>query len=103
MAEIEKVVFEYREIVEALVKKQDIHEGIWALYIEFGISAANVAMRLGDAFGDEEPTQVSPSAIIPVQKIGIVKTDKESNITVDAAKVNPRYEHITIPSKKSKK
>ncbi len=31
-----------------------------------------------------------PAAIVPVQEIGIQKFEVESNLTVDAAKVNPR-------------
>lgn len=94
MAEVEKYVFDYKEIVTELVKKQNIHEGIWALYIEFGIAAANVAMRLAldpsAPAPKEPPTEVTPTAIIPIQKIGIVRTDQLNSISVDAAEVNPK-------------
>jgi len=96
MAEVEKYVFDYREIVTELVKKQKIHDGIWALYIEFGIAAANMSMRMAGSAGgpqiksDEPPTEVTPTAIIPVQKIGIVRTDSLTSVSVDAAKVNPK-------------
>ncbi len=90
MAEIGQYIFDYNEIVEALIKKQGIHEGIWALYIEFGIAAANLgAAQVGDD-ASKPPTHVTPTALIPIQKIGIVKTDQLSNISVDAAVVNPR-------------
>jgi hypothetical protein len=35
-------------------------------------------------------TELQPAAIIPVLEIGLQKFEKETNISVDAAKVNPR-------------
>ena len=95
MAEVERYVFSYREIAEQLVKAQNIHEGIWALYMEFGIQAANIATQLVTGTAPAEypagpPTDVIPTAIIPIQKIGIVRADHLSSISVDAAVVNPK-------------
>jgi len=93
MAEVEKLVFDYKEIVTALLQKENIHEGIWALYMEFGIAAANMAFGVGEPpegkTPAEAPTEVTPTAIIPIQKIGIVRANHISNISVDAAIVNP--------------
>jgi hypothetical protein len=90
MAEITQIYFDYNEIVELLVRKQGIQEGIWALSIEFGIAAANLGgIKAGDDISNP-PSQVTPTALIPIQRIGIVKTDQLSNISVDAAKVNPK-------------
>jgi hypothetical protein len=80
MAEISKYSFSYREVVEALVKHQGLSEGIWSLDINFGIQATN--------FGANE-TDLKPTAIIPVLAIGLTKQVKETNLTVDASKVNP--------------
>lgn len=95
MAEAEKYVFSYREIVTQLVKAQGIHEGIWSLYLEFGIQGANIGLQIVNGGvptdqPDGPPTEVVPSAIIPVQKIGIARTTHLSNIAVDAAEVNPK-------------
>lgn len=90
MAEVSQIVFDYNEVVEALIKKEDIHEGTWALYFEFGIAAANLGAMTAGADTSVPPTQVTPTALIPIQKIGIVKTEQLSNISVDAAKVNPK-------------
>ena len=89
MSEIDKYTFSYKEVVVALVKEQGLHEGIWMLQIEFGIGAINAG-----------PTEehMMPTAMIPVVKIGLTKTAKESNLSVDAAKVNPAK-----PAKASKK
>jgi hypothetical protein len=80
MAEPTQIVFSYKEVVECLVRKQDIHEGIWGLSVKFAISAANVG-----------PTkeELRPAAIIPLMEIGLQKMEEENNLSVDAAKVNP--------------
>ena len=89
MADASTYIFSYKELVEILVKNQGIHQGLWGIYIKFGIGAANV--------GDTENGIVLPSAIVPVQEIGIQVFDKANNLTVDAAVVNPS------PSKPSKR
>jgi hypothetical protein len=80
MAETRTITFTHKEIVEALIKNQNIHTGIWQIYVEFGVIAGNV--QLG-------PGQFAPAAIVPIGKIGIVTAEKESDMTVDASKVNP--------------
>ncbi len=83
MAEAEKYIFSYKEIAEALVKQQGIHKGIWGLYIEFTIGAANINTTPDDdAF--------LPAAIVPVKKIGLQKFNKINNLSIDAAEVNPK-------------
>jgi hypothetical protein len=36
------------------------------------------------------PTELLPAAIVAIPEIGLQKFEQESNIAVDAAKVNPR-------------
>jgi len=81
MPESTTIMFTHKEVAEALVKVQGIHEGIWGVAIQFGLGATVAG-----------PTQeeVLPSAIVPVMSIGIRKFDKENNLTVDAAVVNPK-------------
>jgi hypothetical protein len=66
--------------VEALIRYNDVHEGLWGLYIEFGLAAANMG---------EGPENILPTAIIPVKKIGIQRFNEANNLTVDAAEANP--------------
>ena len=80
MAETGQYIFTFKEVAEALLKQQGIHSGIWALYVRFGLKAANVGA---------DDSDVRPSAIIPILELGLQKAEKESNIAVDAAKVNP--------------
>lgn len=82
MAEARQITFTYRELAEILVKQQDVHEGLWGIYAEFGIGAANINPAPG--------ADAVPSAIVPLQRFGIQRFDEEvQGLTVDAAIVNP--------------
>jgi hypothetical protein len=81
MAEASQITFSFKEIAELLIKRQRIHEGIWGIYVKFGIGAMNMGPTEGE---------VRPTAIVPILELGLQKFDKESNLTVDALKVNPK-------------
>jgi hypothetical protein len=85
MAEPDRFIFTYKELATAMVKQQGVHEGLWMIYVEFGIQGANVG---------ESKDQVVPTAIVPVLKVGLQLIAKDhpladSAIVVDAAAVNP--------------
>jgi hypothetical protein len=80
MPEAGQYIFSYREVVESLLKKQNIHEGIWQLSVKFGMQATNVGPNA---------SMLTPSAMIGLIEIGLQKVETESNLAVDAAKVNP--------------
>jgi hypothetical protein len=77
----ERIVTSHKKVAEALIKMHGLHEGIWGVYLRFALGAANV--------GDSEE-QLNPAAIVPVVEIGLQKFEKETNLSVDAAKVNPK-------------
>lgn len=82
MPETPQILFSYQEIAEALIKQQDINEGLWGLYVEFDVATTLVS--------DQEGVNTVPAAIIPVQRIGLRRFDEEvGGLTVDAAVVNP--------------
>lgn len=81
MAEATEFSFTYKEIVEALVKKQGLHEGIWMLNVEMGLQGANVG---------PDDNRLVPAALVPLVKMGIKRADKLTSLSVDAAVVNPR-------------
>ena len=83
MGEITNYKFDFKEIVEVLIKKENIHEGIWGIYLEFGIQGANINTT-------PEKDTFLPAAIVPVVKIGIQRLEKENNLAVDASKINPK-------------
>ncbi len=80
MADISSYTFNYQEVATALVKQQELHEGIWQLAFEFGFTASLMG---------PDPTDLKPTVIIPLSKVMLIKAEKENNLTVDAAKVNP--------------
>jgi hypothetical protein len=96
MAKVTQYIFTYEEVVTALLKQQEIHEGLWALRVEFGLGAINVNTVEGSK-------EVTPAAIVAVKSLGIQEGKELNSLTVDAAVVNPRYEHLTRPSTKTKK
>jgi len=94
MPEVLNYVFDHKELAGILIKKQDIHEGHWLIYIEFGFSAANITL------GPDDPILL-PSAIVPVKRIGIQRADQPNQLSVNAAEINPLVE--TTPKKKKTK
>ncbi len=90
MAEVSMYTFTHREVAEALIRKQGIHEGLWGIYMEFGIGAANINS------GPSEEALV-PAAIVPVVKMGIQRFDKPNTLTVDAAQINPPNQQAPKP------
>ena len=85
MPETKQIAFSHREVAEALIRFNDLHEGLWGIYIEFGLGAADVGLEPG---GD-----IFPTALVPVKKIGLQRFEEPSNLTVDAAEVNPIKEN----------
>jgi hypothetical protein len=81
MPEASQIIFSYKELVELLIKKQGLHEGIWGLNVNFGMQATNMGPNDSD---------LKPAAIIGILGIGLQKMDKETSLSLDAAKVNPR-------------
>lgn len=101
MAKTQQILFDFKEIVTALVKKEGIHEGLWMLYVEFGLAAVNAPILPEGQKGLKPPedllTLLMPTAILPIKKIGIQRAQQLSNLAVDAGKVNPK------PKPKSRK
>ena len=80
MAEINRYEFTYREVAEALIKQQGLHEGIWSVSLKFGIGAI---------MGGPTVEEAIPTAVVPVMSVGLTKAETESKVSVDAARVNP--------------
>jgi hypothetical protein len=86
MADVLNYVFDHNELVEILIKKQEIREGNWGLYVEFAFTASFVGA------GPNDPNMM-PAAIAAIKRIGIQKFEpSHPNFpnTVDAAKLNPK-------------
>jgi len=51
------------------------------IFVNFGLNATNV--------GPNE-AELKPAAVVGILQLGLQKFDKETSLSVDAAKVNPR-------------
>ena len=78
MPETKQITFTYQELAEMMVRKLDISEGLWGIYVRFGIAAANAG---------PSSEELKPTAIVPVLEIGLQRMDEPSNLTVDAAEL----------------
>ena len=81
MAEPGQFLFSFKELAEILVKRQGLHEGIWGVFVKFGMQATNIGPN---------DSELRPAVIVPILEFGLQKFDKENNLSVDAAKVNPK-------------
>ena len=90
MPEADRLLFDLKELAAVLVKSQDIREGLWGIYVEFGLAAANVPTA---------PGQITPAAINFVQKIGIQKFPEPNSLTVDAGQADAPKEPKTEAKK----
>ena len=76
----EEYPFTCEELATACLQARGIHEGLWSLFVEFGLATAYLGLE-----GSEAPT-----AVVPLQRIGIERCQAPGATTVDAAVVNPR-------------
>jgi hypothetical protein len=87
MAEINQYSVSLRELIELIIKANNVHEGLWSLSVGFGIGIGT--------FG-QTPDQLFPGASVTVSNVGIQRhppgapTTGPGVIVVDAAQVNPK-------------
>jgi hypothetical protein len=87
MADVNQYALPLRELIELIIKANNVHEGQWSLLLGFQIATG--------MFGPT-PEQAFPGAAISVNQIGIqrhppgVPTTGPGVIVVDAEKVNPK-------------
>ncbi|HTV86477.1 MAG TPA: hypothetical protein VME63_13790 [Dyella sp.] len=83
MAQPNSYAFSYQEVATALLKQQGIHEGIWQVAVTIGFGVNNFARP-------ENPTELRPAVLTIIDAIGLQKVTEKTNLTVDAAVVNPK-------------
>ena len=69
----------WQQVAAALVKEQDLHEGIWRVYFVFGQHAMNV---------DFKGTQTA-AVMNAIVEVGLIEDNEVGPMSVDAAVVNP--------------
>jgi len=85
-------LFSYTELAEMMVKNLDIHEGLWGLYVEYTLGAANVPMNPANP----DNKVIAPASIAIIKAIGLQRFDEPNNLTVDAAIVNPEQSKLKL-------
>ena len=94
MAESTQIIYPFQELAALMVKDRGIHEGLWTVVFRFGLKAASIGTTgLND-------TDLVPTALVGVLEVGIQRMEKASNLTVDAAVVNPHPSETRKPTKK---
>ncbi|MBZ5537765.1 MAG: hypothetical protein LAO31_17560 [Acidobacteriia bacterium] len=88
-----QVIFNFKELAEILVEKEDIHEGHWGIFVKFGIGAINAPHQSG-AF--------VPTALVPILELGIQRFDQPNDLSVDASVVNAAKNKAGKRTKKKK-
>ncbi len=73
-------MYSAKDLTEILIKHNDLHEGIYALNLEF---------QFGLGMMGPTPEQTLPSAIVSLARVGLNKVGVHATNTVDAAEVNP--------------
>jgi hypothetical protein len=82
-------IFTPKEVLEALIKSANLHEGKWMLSVNFSFAAGPVG----------PPDNVVPGAIVGVNNFSLRRTgsDEQSSIVTDAAEVNPSVGSVNVP------
>ena len=79
MPETKQITFTHKEVAEALIKHAGLSEGLWGLYVEFGIAAANI--------GPSKEGELTPAAIVPIIRLGIQRFEDKNSLVADASEV----------------
>jgi hypothetical protein len=72
-----------------LIKQANVHEGHWGIHFEFALLGGNIPFPPPNTPIPSPEHNLVPAAILPIIKILIMKFDKPSALTLDAAQVNP--------------
>lgn len=72
--------YKHEDLIVLMLRDKGIHDGRWMLQIRFGLGAGNAGPSLD---------QMNPTAFVPVMSIGLVQTQIEGPLIVDASKANP--------------
>ena len=75
--------YSIEELLSALLRDQGIHDGHWALNVEFSATGAAVKPQ-------DNPARTLPGLIVSVNSATLTRADRSAAGAVDAAVVNPR-------------
>lgn len=75
--------YSIEDLIAALLRDQGIHNGHWALNVEFSATGAAVKQQ-------EQPARTLPGLIVSVNSATLAAADPSAQGAVDASVVNPR-------------
>ena len=75
--------YSIEDLIAALLRDQGVHDGHWALNIEFSATGAAVKPQ-------DQPTRTLPGLIVSVNSATLTAADPSAQGAVDAAVANPR-------------
>lgn len=78
MPEPARYNFTFQELAEMMVERAGVKDGLWGIWVRFGIGAANAG---------EGPDSLRPTALVPIVEIGLQQFTEPANLAVDAAEV----------------
>lgn len=87
--------FSVEELIAALIRDQGIHEGWWALSVEFNATGTSVRMQA-------DSNKTLPGVIVSVASATLVRAENAPG-AVDAAVVNPSAARAARQSRNVKK
>ena len=76
MPEASQIEYNLRELAEMMVRDRGLTEGHWMVLVRFKWAAANV---------ETGPDDMSPSAIVGIQSVGIQRATAPTPLSVDAS------------------
>lgn len=89
----DKYIYDLRQLIEALIKDQGLHEGYWGIGLEFGFGAATFGQTAEEAM---------PTAFVQVSRVRLVRGESELPLCIDASKINPKDKKTSKLSDKRK-
>ena len=81
MSEVSSFDFSHKEVVTALLKSAEIHEGIWMLAAKLGLAGVNIQLP--------DSSNINPAAVVSIYNLRIERTTELNSLSVDASVVNP--------------
>lgn len=88
----------YKDIVQALLMRDGIHEGLWQLQVNIGFGAINAKSRDDKSSASSE--EIRPAAVITINHLALTRVEKKSSLTFDAADLNPEKRDQLTSKKK---
>jgi hypothetical protein len=94
MADSTQYTFDLQEATVALIKHQDLHEGLWTIGFEISMGAG--------LFGPT-PAEAKPGAFMQVSRVQLIRQTPgalETSKFIDAAEINPQTKSRIKPPRR---